>query len=111
MDAAQRRRLGENGLVVALDPRTKRLLLYEEVGPHLVCLPGQADAVSAQGEPVQPGAAYPAGRAVLWLPTPSCALHRLCKSSGGCNMMEGPQHVHPSWEHLELCCVTRNASA
>ena len=31
VDAAQRRRMGENGLVVAMDPATQRLLRHEEV--------------------------------------------------------------------------------
>ena len=31
VDGAQRRRMGENGLLVAMDPRSQRLLRHEEV--------------------------------------------------------------------------------
>jgi hypothetical protein len=31
VDGAQRRRMGENGLIVAMDPRSQRLLRHEEV--------------------------------------------------------------------------------
>ena len=36
VDGAQRRRMGENGLLVAMDPRSQRLLRHEEVPCLLV---------------------------------------------------------------------------